>query len=210
MAFWQRLIRRYRRRTTTDSPFTADRLDKENIRIGPWTYGEPVIHRWSKKYRVEIGSFCSIAENVHLVVDGNHRTEWISTYPFGRLLEGFPSNPSHPAGKGDMLIGHDVWIGRSALILPGVEIGSGAVIAAGSVVTRSVRPYEIVGGNPAASLGFRFSPAAIDALLEIAWWEWPLKKIRQELELLESGRIDEFIDRHRTQPPATAATGPTG
>ncbi len=194
MGFLQRFLRP---RGKPDSPFTSDRIRKENIEIGPWTYGKPVIHRWSKNYRVEIGSFCSIAEDVHLLVDGNHHTEWISTYPFGRLLPGFPRNSAHPAGKGDMVIGHDVWIGRSVLILSGVSIGSGAVIAAGSVVTRPVQAYEIVGGNPAAGLGFRFSPAQIKALLEIAWWEWPLEKIRRELELLESGRVDEFIARHR-------------
>ena len=195
MGFLQRLSRKWQKKT--DSRFTADRIDKENVVIGPWTYGEPAIHRWSKRYRVEIGSFCSIAEDVHLLVDGNHHTEWISTYPFGRLLPGFPENPSHPAGKGGIAIGHDVWIGRSVLILSGVTIGSGAVIAAGSVVSKPVKPYEIVGGNPAAGLGFRFSPEEIEALLEIAWWEWPLEKIRKELERLESGRIGDFIARHR-------------
>jgi acetyltransferase-like isoleucine patch superfamily enzyme len=200
MGFIKRLLRRRKRKKkVSDSPFTADRISGENIEIGPWTYGEPIIHRWSESYRVKIGSFCSIAEDVHLLVDGNHHTEWISTYPFGRRLPDFPKNPAHPAGKGGITIGHDVWIGRGALILSGVTIGSGAVVAAGAVVTKTVRPYEIVGGNPAAGLGFRFSPSEIEALLEIAWWEWPLDRIRKELALLESEKIGTFIERHRPQ-----------
>jgi lipopolysaccharide transport system ATP-binding protein len=180
-------------KTRTASPFTVDLIQKENISIGPYTYGRPKIHRWSKKYRVTIGRFCSIADGVQLLVDGNHRSDWISTYPFGRLLPGFPKNPAHPTGKGDIIIGHDVWIGRDALILSGVRIGSGAVIAAGAVVSKNVDDYEIVGGNPARSLGFRFSPAEIEGLMEIAWWNWPLEKIRAQLDSLESNDISGFL-----------------
>jgi len=181
------------RKSRTSSPFTADLIRKENISIGPYTYGRPEIHRWSKKYRVEIGKFCSIADGVQLLVDGNHRSDWISTYPFGRLLPGFPKNPGHPTGKGDIIIGHEVWIGRNALILSGTRIGSGAVIAAGAVVSKDVGDYEIVAGNPARSLGFRFSPTEIENLLEIAWWDWPLEKIRAQLDRLESDDISGFI-----------------
>ena len=178
------------------NPFTRDLINKKNIEIGTYSYGEPQIHRWSEKYRVSIGKFCSIADDVHLLVDGNHRSDWISTYPFGRLLDNFPKNREHPTGKGDIKIGNDVWIARSAVILSGISIGNGAVIAAGAVVVKDVNDYEIVGGNPAQSLGFRFSKSQVEALLKIAWWNWPLDRIRDEIALLESQKIEEFIKHH--------------
>ena len=178
------------------NPFTRDLINKKNIEVGTYSYGEPQIHRWSEKYRVRIGKFCSIADDVHLLVDGNHRSDWISTYPFGRLLDNFPENREHPTGKGDIEIGNDVWIARSAVILSGISIGNGAVIAAGAVVVKDVDDYEIVGGNPAQSLGFRFSKSQVEALLKIAWWNWPLDRIRDELTLLESQKIEEFIKHH--------------
>ncbi len=184
------------RKGKNKNPFTRDLIEEKNIEIGAYSYGEPRIHRWSEKYRVQIGKFCSIADDVHLLVDGNHRSDWISTYPFGRLLENFPKNREHPTGKGDIIIGHDVWIARGAVILSGVRIGNGAVIAAGAMVVKNVEDYEIVGGNPAQSLGFRFSKSQIEDLLKIAWWNWPLEKIKDEITLLESQNIEEFIKRN--------------
>ncbi|HIE07235.1 MAG TPA: CatB-related O-acetyltransferase, partial [Desulfarculaceae bacterium] len=178
------------------SLFTADLIDKENIEIGDYTYGKPHIYRWSKEYRVSIGRFCSIADDVHLLVDGNHRSDWISTYPFGRLLEGFSKNCNHPIGKGNIRIGNDVWIARGAVILSGISIGNGAVIAAGTMVVKNVADYEVVGGNPGTNLSFRFSKTQIDALLKIAWWDWPLTKIASEINFLESDNIDRFIERN--------------
>ncbi len=178
------------------NPFTRDLIKKKNIEIGAYSYGEPQIHRWSEKYRVRIGKFCSIADDVHLLVDGNHRSDWISTYPFGQLLESFPKNREHPTGKGNIEIGNDVWIARGAVILSGISIGNGAVIAAEAVVVKDVDDYEIVGGNPARHLDFRFSKAQIEDLLKIAWWNWPLEKIKDEVTLLESQNIDEFIKHH--------------
>ena len=178
------------------NPFTRDLIKEDYIEIGAYSYGKPRIHRWSDKYRVQIGKFCSIADEVHLLLDGNHRSDWISTYPFGRLLKDFPKNREHPTGKGDIRIGNDVWIARGAVILSGVSIGNGAVIAAGAMVVKNVENYEIVGGNPAQNLGFRFSKEQIEDLLKIAWWNWPLKKIRDEITLLESQNIEEFIKRN--------------
>ncbi len=188
----KRLLKKKKKR----SPFTVDLIDKENINIGDYTYGKPHIHRWSKKFRVSIGKFCSISEDVHLLVDGNHRSDWVSTYPFGRLLAGFPENSNHPVGKGDIKIGNDVWIARGAVINSGISIGNGAVIAAGTMVVKDVADYEVVGGNPGRNLSFRFSRAQIDALLEIAWWDWPLTKIAAEINFLESDNIDRFIERN--------------
>ncbi len=183
------------------NPFTRDLIKKKNIEIGAYSYGKPKIHRWSEKYGVRIGKFCSIADNVHLLVDGNHRSDWISTYPFGRLLENFPENREHPTGKGDIEIGNDVWIARGAVILSGVKIGSGSVVAAGAVVVKDVKDYEIVGGNPAQSLGFRFSKLQVEDLLKIAWWDWNLDKIRAQQNLLESQNIEDFINHNLNFQP---------
>lgn len=177
------------------NPFTGDLIKKKNVDIGAYSYGKPQIHRWSDNYRVRIGKFCSIADNVNLLVDGDHRSDWISTYPFGRLLEGFPKNREHPRGKGNIEIGNDVWIARGAVILSGVKIGDGAIIGAGALVAKNVAAYEIVGGNPARNLGFRFSENEIKNLLEIAWWNWPLDRIREHIKLLESPDIDNFIKK---------------
>ena len=82
---------------------------------------------------------------------------------------------------------HDVWIGQNAAIMPGVHIGSGAIVAAASVVTRDVPPYAVVGGNPASIIRMRYSSDVIDELLRLAWWDWPLDKIEANLPALSSG-----------------------
>lgn len=180
------------------SIFTKDNINSsDKVSIGDFTYGVPEIYKWTNKYNLKIGKFCSIAKGVKLFVDGNHRIDWVSTFPFGEILNDVPKNPGHPIGKGDMEIGNDVWIGQEAMILSGVKIGDGAVIAAGSVVTKNVADYEIVGGNPAKSIKFRFSPEQIASLKKISWWNWELDKIKKEVPLLQSGDIDSFIKKHQ-------------
>jgi len=169
---------------------------QNNIHIDKFTYGSPQIYMWTNKYHVYIGKFCSIGDNVRIIVDGNHRTDWISTYPFGELIDDFPKNSGHPIGKGDTQIGNDVWIGRDVLILPGIIIGDGAVIGAGSVVTKNINHYEIVGGNPAKHIRHRFSEVQIKSLRIIQWWNWPIEQIIASAHLLQSPNIDEFINKH--------------
>jgi serine acetyltransferase len=100
------------------------------------------------------------------------------------------------ASKEDVEIGNDVWIGDTATLLSGVRIGNGAVIGARSVVTKDVPPYAIVVGNPARIARLRFTPEQISALERIAWWNWPLHKIREAAPLLLSPSIEEFIARY--------------
>ena len=100
-----------------------------------------------------IEKFTSITSETKIIVDGNHNTNWISTYPFGELIEDIPKNPNHPTGRGDIKIGNDVWIGYQTIIMTGVVVGDGAVIGAGSVITKNVDDYEIVAGNPAKHIG---------------------------------------------------------
>ncbi len=167
------------------------------LEIGDHSYGCPdiVTHRGDTA-RVRVGDFCSLAADIEILVGGNHRVDWVSTYPFRAMfrLEG-AFEDGHPATKGDVVIGNDVWIGRGAKILSGVTVGDGAAIAGYSLVVKDVPPYTIVGGNPAKVIRRRFPDDQIDALLRIAWWTWSLDKIIEEVPALQSGDIAGFIER---------------
>jgi lipopolysaccharide transport system ATP-binding protein len=171
----------------------------KNVCVGDYTYGVPKILMWTDKYHVRIGKFCSFAPEVTIMVDGNHRSDWIITYPL-LLIKGIPSVDGIPAGKGDIVIGNDVWIGTGALVMPGVKIGNGAVIGARSVVTKDVDDYEIVAGNPARHIRYRFTENQIRALNEIRWWDWDIEKIRENYGLLQSQHVHEFIEKFSGDP----------
>ncbi len=164
--------------------------------IGDWTYGRPTILDWHDGTQLKIGKFCSIARDVKIVVGGEHHLDWVTTYPFSKLWpKPVPSeSPDVVHSKGDVIIMNDVWIGTGALILSGVTIHDGAVIGAGSVVTKDVPAYAIVAGNPARLLRSRFEPALIESLQSIAWWNWPAEKIRQAWPLLMAPDIRGFIE----------------
>lgn len=140
--------------------------------------------------RLIIGKFCSIAYGAKFMMGGNqgHVHQWIATYPL-EDLEGFKTSNTSYKRKGDTVIGNDVWIGAEALLMPGVQIGDGAVIAARAVVTKNVGPYEIWGGNPARLIKKRFSDEEIKKLLALKWWDWDLEKLKENLHLLQSSDI---------------------
>lgn len=182
------------------SVYTKDILVGPLFEIGDYTYGRPNVLYWDDSTMLHIGKFCSIAEGVTILLGGNHRTDWVTTYPFNILSTPFPkasSTKGHPATKGDVWIGNDIWIGRGATILSGVHIGDGAVIGAGAIVTNDVAPYSVVVGCPAKEVKKRFTENAIKALLEIKWWEWDEDKINNEIELLCSGNIYKFIEHNQ-------------
>ena len=160
-----------------------------------YTYGTPKVYNWGSDSELKIGNFCSIAFDVKVFLDGDHRTDWVTTYPFGHIHQStFPHHgKGHPKSKGDVVIKNDVWIGAGASIISGVTVGNGAVIAAYSVVTKDVPDYCIVAGNPAKVVKKRFKQDQIDALLENPWWELPEARIRELVPLLCSGNIDELI-----------------
>lgn len=164
--------------------------------IGDWTYGHPQIHKWDKKTKLTIGKYCSIAGNVQILLGGEHRMDWVTTYPFNILFPEAAQFQGHPATKGDIRIGNDVWIGQNAIILSGVVLGNGAVIGAGSLITSDVPAYAIAAGNPAKIVRKRFSDDQIVELEKIAWWNWSRDKVISSLPFLLSNDINEFINKY--------------
>jgi chloramphenicol O-acetyltransferase type B len=180
------------------------------LNVGRHTYGHESIEirHWGEQATLTIGSFCSIADRVMVYLGGNHRIDWVTTYPFPAFADRWESArgiEGHPATKGDVTIGNDVWVGSGATIMSGVTVGDGAAIAAGSVVTKDVEPYAIVGGNPAGLIRHRFAPEVVELLLGIAWWEWSDERIDAAIPLLCDGDIERFIDfGARAAQPAPA------
>jgi virginiamycin A acetyltransferase len=191
MTFLRRLWRRLAG-TPPESPFLSQQPAMADFRIGEGSYGWPNVLAFGDK-GLTIGRFCSIAKGVTILLKADHRIDWVTTYPFSELWPEASGHPGHPTTKGEIVIGHDVWIGQDAIIMSGVRIGNGAVVAAGSIVTSDVPAYGIVGGNPARLIRSRFSPEQVSALERIAWWDWPREKIVAALPQLLAPDIDEFI-----------------
>ena len=165
-----------------------------DIKIGRHTYESNLrVDFLESGATLSIGSFCSIGGNVKIFLGGEHRSDWVTTYPFCRYWQGFSHISGHPRTKGDVSIGNDVWIGAEALIMSGVTIGDGAIVGARTVVTRDVPPYGIVVGNPARLIRKRFSDAQISELLALKWWEESDDALKPLIPLLQSNDIDQFI-----------------
>ena len=183
-------------------PTKASNVKPENelshfIEWGRGSYGDPKVLSYGEGAHLQIGQFCSIAEGVTIFLGGEHRPDWVTTYPFNVLRRETAGHvKGHPKTKGDVKIGNDVWIGRDACILSGVTIGDGAVIGARALVAKNIPPYAIVGGNPAKIIRFRFDETTIQKLLAIAWWNWPDEKINSSIDLLLSNEVGNFISHY--------------
>ena len=165
------------------------------IVVSPYTYGRPRVRFHQTGARLTIGRYGSIADGVEILLGGNHRIEWATTYPFPAMPGLWPEAKSldgRHTGRGDIHIGHDVWLGSQCLIMSGVTIGHGAVVAARAVVTKDVPPYTIVAGNPARPIRTRLPAEQVEALLATRWWLLPEQKVRRLIPLLMSDRIAEF------------------
>lgn len=170
-------------------------MQSGRVTIGRHTYGSFTVGvDRNDEMRIRIGAYCSIASGVEFGAGGDHRTDWVSSYPF-RVRWGLPGayEDGHPRSQPDIVVGNDVWIGSQALIMPGVTIGDGAVIGARAVVTRSVRPYAVVVGVPAHEVRRRFEDEQVEALLALRWWEWPEERVRAHVDLLSSPNIDALL-----------------
>lgn len=161
--------------------------------FGRGTYGIPRVRARDDGATLRVGAFTSIASGVQILLGGEHRADWVTTFPFV-FWEGGENILGHPKTKGDVLIGNDVWIGTEAIILSGVIIGDGAVVGARSVVTKNVPPYAIVAGNPSRVIRKRFDDEIIQRLLQVKWWFWDNAKIKKAIPLLLSDKITEFLD----------------
>lgn len=162
--------------------------------FGVGTYGDLKVHDWNEGTTLRVGAYTSIAGNVEVFLGGHHRTDWLSCYPFPAKIEEVAHITDFGGSKGDVVIGNDCWISSQAIILSGVTIGDGAVVAAGAVVTKDVAPYAIVGGNPAKPIRWRFDEPTRLILEQSAWWNWPVAEVREVAHLLCSTDITPFVE----------------
>ena len=186
--------------------FLKSLVTAENIEVGDYTYYDDpdgpdlfqqkcVLHHYPFiGDRLIIGKFCAIAEGARFIMNGaNHAMSGFSTYPFNIFghgwEEGFDPSTWSREMRGDTVLGHDVWIGMEAVILPGVTIGHGAIVAAKSVVTHDVPPFAIVAGNAAKMVKRRFDDITVARLLKVGWWDWPVDKITRNLNAIRGADI---------------------
>lgn len=161
--------------------------------IGEHSYGGLTVVVWDEVTKLKIGKFCSFAFDVHAFLGGEHRSDWVTTFPFPVEWSDSPRIEGHPGTRGDVVIGNDVWVGAGALLLSGTSIGDGACVAARSVVAGRVAPYSIVGGNPARFLRWRFSQPLIGQLIAMRWWDWPRERIMKALPKMLSTDVSAFV-----------------
>lgn len=174
----------------------AKLVRRHGFSIGAYSYGRPKVRFPESGRRLTIGRYCSIADKVEILLGGGHRLDWATTYPFAAMEGLFPDAEApedYHVARGDVTIGHDVWLGSGCLILPGVTIGHGAVVAARAVVTRDVPPYAVAAGNPARAVRTRFEADTVAALLEAAWWDLPHATVSRLVPFLSSDRIDDLL-----------------
>jgi virginiamycin A acetyltransferase len=192
--------------------FIKNTTDNPNVIVGDYTYyDDPVDSENFERNilyhypfigdRLIIGKFCAIARDVKFIMNGaNHNMAGLTSYPFeifpGAWREALEGKVDYPY-KGDTFIGNDVWIGFEALIMPGVRVGDGAIIASRSVVSSDVPPYTIVGGNPADVIRPRFDQITIERLLELKWWDWDMETITLNLSALARGELDGLLQTGR-------------
>jgi virginiamycin A acetyltransferase len=182
-------------------------VTSEKIEVGDYSYYDDpvdptafeqnnVLYAYGPE-RLVIGRYCALAEGVRFVMSGaNHPMLGPSTFPFGifggdwaeTTMDLVMSAPS----RGDTVVGNDVWLGYRALVMPGVTIGDGAIVAAASVVTSDIPPYAIAGGNPARVLRMRYDEGDVARLLRAAWWDWPVELVTQHARAIMSGTPEEL------------------
>lgn len=200
----------YPRKGDKETIYLKNVITNENITVGDFTMyndfvNDPVqfeknnvlYHYPINNDKLIIGKFCSIGCGAKFLFNSaNHTMKSLSSYPFPLFFDEWGLNIKDVAqswdNKGDIIIGNDVWIGYEAVIMAGVTIGDGAVIATRSVVTKDVEPYTIVGGVPAKPIKKRFDDETVNSLLEIKWWDWDKEKIMENIEAIKSGNAENL------------------
>ncbi|WP_419510350.1 CatB-related O-acetyltransferase [Alistipes sp.] len=185
-------------------------IDNPNIEVGDYTIYNDFVndptqfeknnvlyHYPINKDRLIIGKFCSIACGARFLFNSaNHTLHSLANYTFPLFFEEWGLDKKDVTSawdnKGDIVIGNDVWIGYEAVVMAGVHIGDGAIVAARAVVTKDVEPYTIVGGVPAKAIRPRFDADMAARLQELQWWNWPAEKIREYLPRIMNGEIDRL------------------
>ena len=205
--------------------FIKNTIKSEKIHVGDYTYYDDpensedfernvLYHFPFIGDRLIIGKFCAIGRGTRFIMNGaNHKLTGLSTYPFfifGKGWEKVSPGSDDLRSKGDTCIENDVWLGYESLILPGVTVGNGAIVAARSVVTKDVPPYSIVGGNPARVVRMRFDDATIDALQKIAWWDWPIERITENLPHIVGADLEALGGTHLRLGDPKKTLGPWG
>ncbi|MCX4371304.1 MAG: CatB-related O-acetyltransferase [Dysosmobacter sp.] len=197
----------YPRANDYQTIYLKNAVQNPNIEVGDFTIYNDFVHdprdfqRNNVLYhypingdRLTIGRFCSIACGTRFLMNSaNHAMGSLSTYVFPIFYEEWGHGMNVTTAwnhRGNIVVGNDVWIGYEAVILSGVTIGDGAIVAARSVVTKDVPPYTIVGGAPARPIRLRFGQEVIDTLLELRWWDWPLEKLAKSLSSIQSGDLE--------------------
>lgn len=173
--------KKWRKQNKNNFTVAANKFFMDSVSIGSGTYGAIRVVNWNNHNRLEIGSYCSVAQNVVFILDADHYIHHISTFPFrNKVIDGSLEGVS----KGNIIVEDDVWIGYGVTILSGVHIGQGAVIAAGAVVSKDVEPYSIVGGIPAKTIKKRFSDDIISFLMTLDYSRLTNELIRIHIDEL--------------------------
>jgi acetyltransferase-like isoleucine patch superfamily enzyme len=202
---WHKIVGRLAAKATAGMPNPQGAWDavewavtrwQDDIELGEHSYfnSTPRVHRYpnTEGQMVRIGKFCSMGKDIEFLLGGDHRIDWVTTYP---LLAAFTDEGHRRTmtTRGEITIGNDVWIGRGAFIRSGVTIGTGAVIGSRAVVTGDVRPYAVVAGNPAREVRRRFDDETVGRLLASGWWDLPIETIKEGIHILSSNDIKAFL-----------------
>ena len=197
-----KLLELLKARKTRKRLRSLDKLERaaEKIRlryphyvVGTGTYGIPEVFEFGDNTILRIGSYTSIAAGVKILLGGEHRTDWLTTYPFPAMMNGLEDIKDYAPSKGDVVIGSDCWLCADATILSGVTIGHGAIVAAGAVVARDVPPFAVVGGNPCKFIRWRFDEDVRQQLLDAAWWDWPMEEVKSIARHLSGSDLEAFL-----------------
>lgn len=173
--------KRWRKLNSHNQTIAVNRFDMQKVKVGNMSYGPLEVFGWGAiNESLTIGNYVSIASDVRFLLGGNHFYNNFSTYPF-KVKLGLSQNEAY--SNGPIIVEDDVWIGIGVMILSGVTIGKGSVIAAGSIVTKDVLPYSVVGGNPAKTIKMRFNDLLINQLLQFDFSSLDHNIIKQEIDL---------------------------